>query len=299
LASYSPRECGIITALRIIGDKAMLKNRFRWSAGITTIIVCMMASTSKGFPVSPWDATPLDINLARIINQDKGEGTDIQKLEDQCLLLLNDYNSPADKGKIYAKIALMYSGHGYSSLKSIRIAKTEEYCWKALEYPLDTLTTCETYSSLSGAQIAPYYERPAEEFARARKEAIVTCLTGLKLALDNNAPNELKEQRVHRPPIVFNYDGDPNSPYVQKRLKEITKYNEELMVEHKKEKLEEQLYIIRRAAIDGCVSLYSSKPPYDTNELEKFARDILNGHEDAIDEIMSKVHELNLQQGHK
>jgi hypothetical protein len=277
----------------------MSRNYFIWSARITTIIVCIMASTSKGFPLSPWDATPLDINLMRIISQDKDEGTDIQKLEDQCLLLLNDYNSPEDKGKIYANIAFMYSGHGYSSLKSIRIAKTEEYCWKALEYPLDTITTCETYASLSGSQIAPYYERPAEEFAKARKESIVTCLTGLKLVLDNNAPKELEEQQVHRPPIVLTHTGDPNDPHYKKRLKEVTKWNEELMAEHKKEKLEQELYILRRAAIESCVSLYSYKPPYDTNELEKFARDILKGHEDAIDEIMSKVRERNSQQGHK
>ena len=277
----------------------MLKNRFRWSAKITTIIVCIMASTSKSFPISPGDSTPLDINLMRIISQDKGEGTDIQKLEDQCLLLLNDYNSPEDKGKIYANIAFMYSGHGYSSLKSIRIAKTEEYCWKALEYPLDTITTCETYASLSGSQIAPYYERPAEEFTKARKESIVTCLTGLKLALDNNAPKEWKEQQVHRPPIVLTHTGDPNDPSYKKRLKEVTKWNEELIAEHKKEKFEQNLFIIRRAAIDSCAGLYSSKPPYDTNELEKFARDILKGHDDAVDEIMIRTRQLIPQQGHK
>ena len=159
-----------------------------------------------------------------------------------------------------------------------------------MEYPLDTLTTCETYASLSGAQIAPYSNRPVEEFARARKEAIVTCLTGLKLALDNNAPKEL-----NGPPGVGKYVIEPNSPSYERVVKE----HERQIEARKKWEVEEKLYILRRAAIDSCVGFYAYKPPYDTNELEKFTRDILKGHDDAIDEIMSKVRELNSQQGHK
>ncbi len=276
----------------------MFTDNFKWSARITTIVVCIMASTSNAFPISPRDATPLDINLIRITNQDKGRGTDVQKLEDNCLELLKDHNSPEDKGKIYAKIAFMYSSHGYSSPNDIRIAKTAEYCRKAIECPLDVITTCETYSNLCGSQISPYRDSPQPEFAKARKEAIVTCLTGLKLALDNNAPKELKQQ-VHRPPIVANFTGNPNDPHYKEMLKEVTKYNEELMAEHKKEKLEEQLYIIRRAGIESCAGLYSYKSPYDTNELENYAREILKGHDDAVDEIMARTRQLIPQQGNK
>jgi hypothetical protein len=282
----------------------MFTDNFKWSARISTIIVCIMVSTSNGdsispYSISPRDATPLDINLVRIVNQDKGKGTDIQKLEENCLELLKEHNSPEDKGKIYTNIAFMYSSRGYSSPNDIRIAKTAEYCSKALEYPLDFITTCEMYLSLSGSQITPYRDSPQAEFAKARKESIVTCLKGLKLVLDNNAPKEWKEQQVHRPPIVLTHDGPPNDPSYKKRLKEVTKYNEELIEENKKEKLEQRLYILRRAGIESCAGLYSYKSPYDTNELEKYAREILKGHDDTVDEIMARTRQLIPQQGNK
>jgi hypothetical protein len=268
------------------GDKAMYGNNFSSLAKITTIIVCIMAS--KGYSTD--SNLPLELNLERIISQDKGRGTDAQKLEDKCLDLLKDHNSPEDKGKIYAKIASMYADTGYSSPNDIRIAKTAEYCRKALKQPLDTITACETYTRLSSSQIAPYYERPAEEFAKARKEAIVTCLTGLKLVLDNNAPKEWKE-----PPGVSKYEVNPNSPGYENVVKE----HERQIVTRKKTGFDLKLFILRQQLIGICVTLYSSKPPYDADELEKFARNILNGHNDAVDEIMSKMRKRNSQQGHK
>jgi hypothetical protein len=264
----------------------MFKNSFRWIMIITIIIVCIMAS--NGYCIDP--NTSLETNLVRITSQNKGRGTDVQKLEGNCLELLRDHNTPEDKGKIYAKIAFMYSGKGYSSPNDVRIAKTAEYCRKALEYPLDTLTTCETYASLTGAQIAPYYKRPVEEFTKARKEAIVTCLTGLKLVLDNNAPKEWVN-----PPGVDMYTVHPNSPNYKKVVKE----HERQMEARNKWEVEKKLYILRGAAIESCVTLYSAEPPYDMNELEKFTHDILKGHDDAVDEIMTKARERIPQQGDK
>jgi hypothetical protein len=269
----------------------MFTNSFKWSARIITIVVCILASRSKGFPISPRDATPLDINLMRIVSQDKGRGTDVQKLEDNCLELLKDHNSPEDKGKIYAKIAFMYASKGYSSPNDIRIAKTAEYSRKALEQPLDLVTTCETYSRLSGAQIAPYVKSPSVEFAKARKEAIVTCLTGLKLALDNNAPKELGKSPRE---TIYNYDG-PNKDEIRKEIQEKV---EEQKVARKKWESGQKFYFLRRAAIERCASLYSHKP-YDAAELENFAKDILKGHDDAIEEIMTKTRERIPQQGNK
>ena len=220
-----------------------------------------------------------------------------RNLRTTVLELLKDHNSPEDKGKIYAKIASMYAGHGYSSPNDIRIAKTVEYCRKALEQPLDLITTCEMYSRLSDSQIAPYLDGPEIEFTKARKEAIVTCLTGLKLVLDNNVPNELK-----KPPGgggFYTVDGDPNNPEYRRTIEELRKKNELSLAERRKWEFEQKLYILRRASIDGCAGLYAYKPPYDTNELENFARDILKGHEDAVDEIITKARQLIPQQGNK
>lgn len=267
----------------------MKRNSFGTFAKSIIIVVCIMAS--KGFAVSPWD-TPLDINLTRITNQDKGEGTDVQKLEDKCLELLKDHNSPEDKGKIYAKIALMYAGKGYSSPNDIRIAKTTEYCNKALENPLDLITTCEMYSRLSTSEIHPYIFSSETEFAKARKEAIVTCLKGLKLVLDNNAPTDLNQIQKTG---VFAYMVNPNNPDYNRIVQE----HQRQLELHNKGQFEEKLYILRRSLLDGCANIYAYKRPHDTNELENFAREILKGHDDAIDEIMSKVRERISKQNNK
>ena len=264
----------------------MFKNRLRWIAIITIIIVCIMAS--KGYSIDP--NVSLEKNLTRITSQDKGKGTDVQKLEDQCLEMLRDHNTPESKGKIYVNIASMYASAGYSSPNDIRIAKTTEYCKKALEQPLDTLTTCEMYSHLSGSQIAPYWNGSETEFAKARKESIVTCLKGLKLVLDNNAPKELGKSPVE---TVYNYDG-PNDSV----RKEIQKKMNEQAAAHKKRQDDLKLYILRQTLIGRCISLYSHKP-YDANELETFTREVLKDHDDAIEEIMTKARERIQQQGNK
>ena len=267
----------------------MRRNKFGRFAKSIIIIVCVM--TSKGFAVSPWDS-PLDINLVRITNQDKGEGTDIQKLEDKCLELLRDHNSPEDKGKIYAKIAFMYSGKGYSSPNDIRISKTLEYCNNALKQPLDSITTAEMYSRLASAQMAYKFNGNEKEFAAARHEAIINALKGLKLVLDNNAPKEWKG-----PPTgtIYHYFGEPNDPY----RKIIQKKMEEQIANRKKWDDEQKLYFLRKSLIDGCANSYAYKSPHDMNELENSARDILKGHNDAIDEIMSKVNERIPKQKNK
>ena len=58
----------------------MFRNRFGWSFRLTIIIVSILAS--NGYSIDP--NVSLETNLASVTSQDKGRGTDVQKLEDNC-----------------------------------------------------------------------------------------------------------------------------------------------------------------------------------------------------------------------
>ena len=158
----------------------------------------------------------IERQLAAITSKDKGEGTDVNSLESSCLELLSKYNSREDKGLIYSKIALMYSGKGYTSANDARIAKTAEYCKKALDYPLDAVTACEMYGRWAGSLTVKYWKCTQEEFVKGRQDAIMPCLTGLKLALDNKAPKERQKLPVIQ---LFDHPGPTTDAVYQAMLR--------------------------------------------------------------------------------
>jgi len=262
----------------------MCKKYFKSLVSIATI-VCILSAFLSGETLDP--NVSLERSLSTIAAKDKGEGTDVRNLENACLNLLEKHNSPQDKGIIYAKIAFVYSGKGYSSPNDMRIAKTKEYCKKALTQPLEPITSAEIYSCLAGAQTAYKWNRPNQEFTKARKESIENYLTALKVVLDNNAPAEKTE-----PPGVGKYDINPANPDYDKVVQ---KHQQELTVRQKWNS-DQKLYILRRGLIGQCVDLYSHRP-YDTEELETYAREMLKGHDDVIDELIAKVNERIQRQG--
>jgi hypothetical protein len=268
-----------------------------------TVIVCVITLNGHAKNlIDPNGARSLEHQLKSIAAKDKGEGTDVKKLENECLALLNKHNSPEEKGKIYSKIAIMYAGKGFSSPNDKRIQKTAQYCKKALEQPLDPVTAAEIYSRLVESQLA--YKMtygsscPEQEFVKARQEAIINCLTGLKIVLDNNAPADQPG-----PPMAsgsfFTFSGDnPNDPAYKKDMEEHRKKNQQSQAARQKWNSDQELYFLRQSLMGQCVTLYSHKP-YNTSELERYARDMLKGHDDAIDEIIAKVNERIKQQGNK
>ena len=214
--------------------------------------------------------------LARIRSQNKGEGTDWGKLEAECLTLVQDHNSPEEKGKIYATIALIYAEKGYSSREDVRIPKALKYCKKALQYPLDVRTACEMYGRWTGSLMVTYWSYPEEEFVKLRQEAIIPCLTGLRLALDHNAPKEYPKT----PPPVGKYDSPDDEELMKKHKQELAA--------RKKWEFESELYFQRKVLTQICVSLYSHKP-YNTDELKNFAEQILKNYDDAVKELLAQV----------
>ncbi|HDL64122.1 MAG TPA: hypothetical protein ENH12_01890 [Proteobacteria bacterium] len=128
-----------------------------------------------------------------------GVGTDWGELEIECLKLLKKFDSPEDKGEIYATVAFIYSDKGYNPLAGDitgQLSKTIEYCKKALEYPLNVVTACQIYSSWADALQIKYRNTDGGKFATARRQIIIPCLEGLKLILDNKVP----EKRQPPPP---------------------------------------------------------------------------------------------------
>jgi len=94
---------------------------------LLTGIFAYLVSISSSEASSIKSEKRLKQQLATIRFNNTGEGTDWEKLETECLALIEDYNSPPDKGKIYATIALIYAEKGYSSSEDLRIPKTIEY----------------------------------------------------------------------------------------------------------------------------------------------------------------------------
>lgn len=219
----------------------------------------------------------LSQHLAKICSQERGEGTDWGKLEQECLKLLEEYDLPEDKGNIYATIALIYSKSGFSR-KDIQVPKTIEYCKKALQYPLEVVTECNVYSEWVDALIAKS-NLAGERFVGERQEIVILCLKGLKLALDNKAPKDRQP-----PPAVGRYTITPDDSDYQKYME---KYKEGLAA-RKKWDFENKLYRQRKALTGRIVLLYSF-PPYATDELSYFAEQFLKSNNDVIKELIAEV----------
>lgn len=253
---------------------------FKWLAVAIILTICF--ACFQGFSVDAGDQLSERLGAIRSQKRELGKWADWEKQEAQFLELIKDYNSPAEKGKIYTTIARLYSQEGWRfQSEDPRIPKAIKYCKEALQYPLEVTAACEMHGSLADAMLIRYRNRTKEEFVKIRQEAIVSCLTGLKLALDNNAPKEHPESPGRmRVPHVHPEKG----PIYEEAMR---KYKEQLAA-HKKWLFLENLYFQRKAFTQRCVSFYSHKP-YATDELNRIAEKILKGHEGVAKELLGEV----------
>jgi len=205
--------------------------------------------------------------------------------EENCLKLIKDHNSPTEKGMIYATVTLLYARKGLTlpNEKETRFAKIFGYGKKAIEHPIpDVLISCEVHGRLAGAMFVKAREGPRERFAEGRREAIVTCLKGLKVALDNKAPRERPD---FPPPMFVPHIITPNKgPKYQEAM---AKYRKQL-AEWERFRYLCKLYNERHALTSQCVTFYSEKP-YDTEELREYAQKILAGYEDVVNDVVGQL----------
>lgn len=222
-----------------------------------------------------------DERLALIRSRNIGTATDLQKLEAECLQLIETPRSPQETGTIYATIAFIYSDKGYSSRQDIRASRGIDYCKKALGYPLDPVTTCQMYVVWADALQTKYRGVSDPGFSVARREIAVVCLVGLKIPLDNDAARETQKL-----PVVNRYDYvGPADDLEYNRLRQ--KHNEEVAA-RKKAIRENVLSSCRTALKEKCVNLYT-QPPYDKEELRHFAEPILPTYGSFVKELIKAV----------
>ncbi len=206
-------------------------------------------------------------------------------LEENCLKLVKDHNSPTGKGMIYATITLLYSRKGLRlpNENETRLAKIFEYGKKAIEQPIpDVLISCEVHGRLAGAMFVKAKEGPQEKFAETRREAIIPCLKGLKLALYNKAP----KKRPEMPPPMF----VPNilTPHKGPAYKKARENYKKQLAQWKQYRHLCALYKERNALTRRCVTFYSNEP-CDTQEFRKYAQKILVGYEDVVNDLVGQI----------
>jgi hypothetical protein len=201
---------------------------------------------------------------------------DIEKVEHECLQLLDNFHDSSQVGKVYAELAFIYAQHGLSNP-----AKTILYCRKALEYPLDVDVASRMHLHLSDAFQFLHHNASNRDTSRVFwKEGVRACLSGMKFLLNQNLPQEIQELPLVSP---FDYEGSlDDSIYI-----ELSRKNQEQMAARRQLMIQNMLILHREALIEKCVYFYS-RTSQGTNEFEATAREIL-GKEDAVRELLSRI----------
>lgn len=256
------------------------------------------SSVIKAYVILVWLAGPviaaddpnavLERRLVEIRAGSRTASEDPCALEAKCLLLLGDYSAPSQRGMIYATMASVYSERGYpSSLgenkQQQQLAKTTEYAKKALEHPLDALTACRMYGALGDAITISGRRGPVDRWPEVRREAIVPCLKGLKLALDNKAPKD----RPSPPLVTIRHVLSGSSTLTPQDANETARRERQLAARKEYEHLRD-LHVQRQALTGRAVTLYAEEP-YNTEELRALLRKMLSGHDEAANELVQLV----------
>jgi len=186
---------------------------------------------------------------------------------------------------IYATVALVYSNKGYrfSNGGESKLAKALEYGKKAIENPIpDVLISCRVHGRLADAIIIKAKRGQKIYFAEARRAAIVPCLKGLKLALDNKAP----KKRPEMPPPMFvpHILTQHKGPAYKKAME---KYKNQL-AQWKQYRHLCALYKERNTLTRRCITFYSNEP-CDTQEFRKYAQKILVGYEGVVNHMVGQI----------
>ena len=209
--------------------------------------------------------------------------SELAELESECLNLIPDHNSPADKGKIYATMAFLYSDRGYGPDDDPNMAgKAYQYSMMALDYPLEPMTACYMYSRGSDAIVARLSHDPNTPIVGGRETAIDLCLKGLKHALDNEAPNECQKS----PGPLRRYGVAPGAP-----LRRFTQWNNPQIEARERWLYETEFCGLRRGLFDRCLSLYSHQP-YDRDTFESKVRQTLKGYDQTAGELIAALHTI-------
>jgi len=224
-----------------------------------TIAVAVCCGSAAG---AAWaDAGDLQRSLAAIDMQRSGVTTPSEKLEAECLALLEGSRTPEEKGMIYAEIAVIYAQNGMSAPD-----KTVEYCRRALELPLELTKRCQVYVFWADALEVKHRAALREKSGETQREVATVCLRGLNTILDHRPP-----QTAQTVPVVHKFDCPPDDPAYQ----ELVRRSQEEIAAREQVMRQNDLVLYRGMLIEKLLRLQREMGGGET-ELETLARDVLD-----------------------
>ena len=245
-----------------------------WVVFVCVMLICFINCSAN-------EVSDFDRQLRAIRYAERKDGTNPAILETECLNLIANHKSPADKGKIYSTIALIYSDRGYGPDDDPNIAaKAFQYSMKALEYPLEPLAACNMYTRAADAIVVHSSRDPNMLIADVREEAFDLCLKGLKIALDNEAPKEYPKP----PEAVGKISKGPGTP-----LEQVLRWQNHQVEAREKWLYEIEFCGLRQGLFQRCISL-SSRRTNDQDQFEKKVRQILKVYQETADELIAAFH---------
>ena len=232
-------------------------------------ILCLLIFSSVG------KAQTIKEELFEIDKLRAGFDTPFDEVEKRCNKLLQKYTKPEEQGKIYYELTKVEGQSGFQ-----RPAKAIEYAKKALELPQDPWRTARLHGYWGSAIQVAHRGTHDKEMVKARREAVIPYLQGLRKLQQYNLP----EVKPRIPMAGFiTHDGPTDSEEYRK-----------MKLKHEKEVAAQKLAKFQRSMIEHRdiltlqVSGMYSRFPWASDEIRELATKILKD-EDAVERLMSAI----------
>jgi len=217
-------------------------------------------------------ADELEDALRQVDNLRAGFDTPFDEVEKRCDALLQTYTAPEDQARIYYQLARVGAQSGLQ-----RPAKAIEYVEKALDLPVDREGRVQLYMYWGCAIEVDHRGVLGEALRRARKQAAIPYLQGLRETLQY-------ADEVQKLPLPPRWE--PTLSDLRRKLdKNAMTARSHAM--RKRERLLERL-TRHQTSFEGQLAFLYSRVPFATDELEKLARELLQD-EAAVDHLMARV----------
>jgi hypothetical protein len=230
------------------------------------------------FCVGMAQAGTLEEELYKVDQLRSGRTTPFDKVESRCAELLQIYKDPNDQAKIYFELAQV---EGQSGMQ--HPDKLIGYIEKGLSLPLDPVKRARLYIYWGDLLMVSHPGAHGKDLAVARKEATMPYLNGLKDMLQHDLP----EAKPKLPGVMVINSSVPDDPKGKQQYQAMLLEQQKRLEAYEKAKFQEQMIEYRDVMNDQIASMYS-RLPFDTNNLETLAKDVLKD-DVAVNRLMAKV----------
>ena len=210
------------------------------------LLACQLV---MGFLLLPPNPAPAHADADGITLKQRLAGVDAQRdarkensaqLERECLNLLSEESSPADRGLVYTQIARIYGIRDPD--------KAISYGAKALQLSLDVETTCKVHTVIADALEVKRRVAHDEEAREITISLWKVCLEGLDFVLRQNPPAARRDV-----PAVNRFDCGADD----EACKELIEKHRQEMEDRKRVELDNELVLYRGIFLEKCGALYS------------------------------------------